>query len=393
MFKIRNCRMESGEHIPILVREDTGIAELHAMEFVTMVDRAAGNSAAYMDLRLRSIAVGLTFFDNHGIDIAERVATGAFLSQAELSALATACRKRKDGAGDVGGAYIDLRYSTVIEYLKFRADFYRSRARGDRQDQLVRAAQHFSGLATRFAPSIQSTSRTGERFGLDPELRQKFLLIIHPDSKLNPFRPKLRRRNNALLLMSFRHGFRAGELLGFKRQDFDDRAEVPTITVHRRPDDPDDKRTKPARAKTLGREIELDTDARGALESWLEHRSDLALFPERRRHPYIFTERQGAPLADRSLRDILGRIRKVFPEFAELCNHMLRHDWNDRWVEMSGEEGWDDEGAIQDQCYAMGWSRNSKQPGIYPRKAISRRTNKRMAQMNNGLRVPAAAND
>ncbi|WP_374944196.1 site-specific integrase [Sphingomonas sp.] len=393
MFTIRNCRMDSGEHIPMLVRKSTGMADLHAMEFVMLVDRAAGNSAAYIELRLRSVAVGLKLFHDLDIDVEQRLATGSFLSQTELSALATACRKRVDGKGDVVGEYIDLRYSTVVEFVSFRADFYRARAQGDRQDQLVRAAAHFEKLAKRIAPYVQSSSRSKERFGLEPDLRQKFLLLINPGSKLNPFRPKLRKRNNAILLLAFRHGFRSGELLGFKRFDFDDKAEVPTISVHRRPDDPEDKRKVPARAKTLAREIELDSDALGALEEWVEDRQVLARYPKRRVHGFLFVERQGGPLAARTLRGIYDRIRKVFPEFADLCNHMLRHDWNDRWVEMSQEEGWDDEGALQDQCYAMGWSRTSKQPGLYPRKAIRKRTNKRMAAMNNKLVAPRAAND
>lgn len=394
MYKIRNCRMDSGEHVPMLVAEHSAAADLHAMEFVLMVDRAAGNSSAYIELRLRSVAVGLQLLTELNIDLVERTATGSFLSQAELSALATRCRKHKNGGRDVVGEYAKLRYQTFIEYLVFRAGFYRARARGSRQDQLTRAIHHFEKLAETFQPNIQSSSKTRERFGMEPHLRKRFLTVIHPDFKKNPFRPKLRQRNNAILLLAFRHGFRSGEMLGFKRDDFDHLANTPTLTVHRRPDDAEDPRGRPARAKTLGREIELEVDALGALEAWLQDRSNLARYPNRRSHTYIFTERQGAPLADRTLRGIYDRLRACFPEFEELCNHMLRHDWNDRWVDLSGEEDWGEDGAIQDQCYAMGWSRTSKMPGLYPRKAIRKRSNARVTSMNAKLRTPAqAAND
>jgi hypothetical protein len=74
-------------------------------------------------------------------------------------------------------------------------------------------------------------------------------------------------------------------------------------------------------------------------------------------------------------------LRERHPSLGGLVNHMLRHDWNERWVEMGGECGWDPTEAEKDQKYAMGWSTISKMPNLYGNRAIRKRSNARVLAM------------
>ncbi|WP_343894917.1 hypothetical protein, partial [Craurococcus roseus] len=62
-------------------------------------------------------------------------------------------------------------------------------------------------------------------------------------------------------------------------------------------------------------------------------------------------------------------------------NHALRHDWNERFVELAGERGWDPAEADKDQKYAMGWSSGPKMPERYAKRAIRKRANGRISAM------------
>ena len=405
MFKIRDCQLRAGslagEHMPLLVSAETGLPDLHATAYSVLNDRDAGKSPSTIERRLRGIGVGLAFLQQRGIDLVERLASGTFLANHELSGLAANCRNRADGGGQVVGEYSTNRYADFIAYIVHRSAIYRVRARGEQRLMLLKALEDFEKRAAAAKPQAKTSTRTKEREGLTLDQRRLFLEVIHPDHPKNPFREKLRNRNFALLLTSFRIGPRAGELLGLKREDYDDvghsddGSEARSLTIHRRPDDPDDKRRRQARQKTLARTIILhDPEVIRALGVTLKERKDRKLFPRAYRQPFLFVNEDGDALAYDGLVKIFHQIRRKFPELAALCNHMLRHDWNDRWEEMKAEKGWEGEQARMDQCYAQGWSPTSVQPDIYPKKAIRKRSSQRIADMaKKNIGLPRAAND
>ncbi len=405
MYKIRNCRMSAGanagEHMPLLFAEASGLPELHAMAFALINDRDAGKSPSSIDRRLRAIGVGLTFLHERDIDLVERLATGTFLKDDELSGLAARCRVRLDGTGEVETTFSTNRYAVFIEYIVHRSAIYRHRAGGDQANYLLSALADFEKRAARVRPQAQTATKSREREGLEPEHRRLFLNVIHPDHAKNPFRKDLRLRNYALLLTSYCLGVRAGELLGVKRHDYDDighsadGGEARSLSIHRRPDDDDDKRSRPARQKTLGRVLIIhDQELIGALGRWLVARKDRKAFIRADRQAYLFVNEDGAALGYDGMTKIFRRLRSKFPALHGLCNHMLRHDWNDRWEEQKEANGWNDDDARADQTYAMGWSPTSKQPEKYPKKAIRKRSGKRIAQMAaNNIGLPRPAND
>jgi integrase len=86
-----------------------------------------------------------------------------------------------------------------------------------------------------------------------PEVRDVFLNAITPGHSTNPFAPRHQARNYALWLSYYDCGLRRSEAIGLKTKDLELNGKEPMITVHRRPDDPDDTRTVPANTKSARR--------------------------------------------------------------------------------------------------------------------------------------------
>jgi integrase len=212
--------------------------------------------------------------------------------------------------------------------------------------------------------------------------------VIRPDDPGNPFRPKLRVRNHAIILLAYNLGLRAGEEFGLKGKDYVTREHPATITVHRRPSDPDETRNEPALTKTLSRTLYVDGGTRLAMDAWIRDRQDRAKYPQARKHPYIFVATNGSKMTLRAVREVYARLRAVHPELAGVGQHILRHDANDRWVEYNEDKDLDPMNARQDQCYAMGWTSTSSQPENYAKAAIRRRTNKRLVDMQRKMTKP-----
>jgi integrase len=188
-----------------------------------------------------------------------------------------------------------------------------------------------------------------------------------------------------MILLAYVFGWRAGEELGLKGRDYDTKTTPATITVHRRPGDPEETRSEPALAKTLSRTLYVDGDTRPAMDAWVKDRQDRSKYPKARKHPYMFVATDGSPITLRGARAVFDRLRFVYPELTGICQHILRHDANDRWIEYNEEKGLDPMSSRQDQCYAMGWSSTSKQPDEYAKAAIRRRSNLRIADQQRAM--------
>lgn len=171
---------------------------------------------------------------------------------------------------------------------------------------------------------------------------------------------------------------RAGETFSLKRPDYDDRSRPATLTVHRRPDDPDERRREPALVKTYGRTLPVEGRVKAALDAWLGERSDRSRFPKARRNPYLFVSREGDPMTLRRGRQLFELLRRTHPELGRFVQHVLRHDANDRWTEHDEEHGTDADRSRKERTYAFGWSDTSSMPELYGKAATRRSTQKRM---------------
>ncbi|MBN3850715.1 site-specific integrase [Paraburkholderia sp. Ac-20342] len=383
---VRSIKLASGERIALLTHGSLGLPVIPVVHYVLDRYRQAGRSPATMRQGLRAVALGLDLFCRLNIDLVERAAQLRFLSRPELIALADLCRTSipELGSRPVDPRYSVTRYFTCIDYVKWVAEPVIGRVTGAREHAAaLEALNRFEKRARRLAPpsDVASGHMPGERLGMTPEQRELFLRVIRPGELENPFKPELQIRNAALLILAYDLGPRAGELLGLKCVDIDFGVNPASVTFHRRHDDPDDSRPNPASTKTHGRILLLDDDLRDLLDRWIsDGRSDRTLFPEARRHPYVFVNHRGGQLSDRGLRLIVSTLSKHYPSLGRFFPHLLRHDWNDRWNETNAESG-NEAADIRDQKYAMGWSANSKMPLRYGKRSIRNSTNKKISKM------------
>ncbi|UJB31360.1 tyrosine-type recombinase/integrase [Chromobacterium sp. Beijing] len=347
--------------------------------------RSRGLAANTICQRLMALALFYQFLAEHGIELEERASKRQFLTQEELVGLSDYCRQSHAASKQavVTPSFALLRYTVAIDYFCWVAEPIIARIVDDaRRDAAYGALQSFLKITRSIAPRrvlVQS-----ERLGLLPEQRTLFLRVIQPGSPENPFRPELQFRNYVMLLLEFQLGPRGGEVLGLKTFDVDFSESPATLTIHRRHDDRDDPRATPAATKTYGRLLAIGDHLRDVLDVWLskEHRGNKARYPAAAKHPYLFVNYRGEPLSIRGFRKIIETLRRRHPTLGGLCHHILRHDWNDRWVDAAEEEGWDSNISLRDQKYAMGWSDNSSMPLRYAKRAIRNSTNKKILRLH-----------
>ena len=85
IYSIRDVRLPSGERIPPLVSGGPlGLPAPLAARFILTEYRPSGKKISTMRQRLRALALTYNFMEEHGIDIAERVAKRIFLSREEI---------------------------------------------------------------------------------------------------------------------------------------------------------------------------------------------------------------------------------------------------------------------------------------------------------------------
>ena len=172
-------------------------------------------------------------------------------------------------------------------------------------------------------------------------------------------------------------------MLSLKVRDLNLTSLPPSVTFHRRHDDPEDPRARQPVLKTKPRVLYITNELADALEDWIKtYRADRTRFSASRRHPFLLVNKDGEPLGQRGYQRIFEKLRTQFPELEGIKSHSLRHDWNDRWVEMQGNSSNAGDGTLREQCYAMGWSDRSSMPARYSRRAVADSANNRILKMN-----------
>ncbi len=384
-LSVRTVRLDSGERTALLTHGPLGLPVLRAVEFVVMTMRPKSHKLSTTRHSLRGLALGLSFFSELGIDLVKRAAQRRFLSRAELVALSERCRVSEDESRAVDPHYAATRFRVCTDYVKWIAEPVIARITDEsKQVAALKALESFEKRAKSAAPRADAVDGhvPGERLGLTPEQRELFLRAILPGDEANPYSEELQVRNYAMLLLAYELGPRAGEIRGLKVQDFDFSTVPASVTIHRRPNDPDDTRPTPAAAKTLARILHMDDKLRDAIDIWLtHHRSNRELFPAARKTPYAFVNYRGEAISDRGLRMIVSKLITRHPSLAPLFLHLFRHDWNDRFNEVNGGNGDNFAELDADQKYAMGWSPNSKMPLLYGKRSIRESANRRIVRM------------
>jgi integrase len=218
------------------------------------------------------------------MDLQDRFESGALLTLTEVADLDTFCGRYLQEAiaefpGKAGGVIrLEVRNSkarrrtvnlvekrnrlaaaihSFVEYTS--ADHLRLHLRPDRWHYYNSVRDNCLQWIRSRCEAIKQPSRNdlGAREGLAEVEVIRLRAVIEPDHPENPFEPNVRFRNYLILRLLLDLGIRRGELLGIRVEDCR-LGSTGTVTVHRRPDDPDDPRTVQPFSKTDARILPLN---------------------------------------------------------------------------------------------------------------------------------------
>lgn len=385
-YIIRTCVLPNGDHIPLLCRD--GLPCYEPTDWTLRILWPEGNASNTIEAKLRSIGHWFRYCEEHGFDWQNRVRTGEFMTQNDIDQVikwlsipigtppGVKARKLKIEPGTLAA-----RMTFLGQYLRWIGDRITHGIQGSDHARVQTEYDLWKGRWKTRIPATGETKDQGERFGLNEEQQNLFLSIIDPKSPRNPFEPKMRLRNHAMLLMLFDHGIRMGEPLMLKTSDLYTREHQ--FRVPGRGHDPKDPRIdKPSQKKGknkrhgVGRRLEFTVRSQRAMEVWLngDRRND-ALFPGGRKSPFVFLSeamdpKTGGrrPISVRRFHDIFQDLRKTFPELGERFSpHILRHTYVEEYIRAHPNFTPKER---QDLCFLLGWSLTSIMPDRYGMPAI-----------------------
>lgn len=399
-YRIKTVVAENGERLSLLLDDVTGVPLFKPTAYILTEVRMRNRAGNTVKSHLVAIEAMLIHFKTVGIDIEQRIASGSILELWEVDSLAGAMRvtiqelvSRMALAGGIAPmkspgkvtspealrqraprteerrvdqASAANRMRVVHGYLCWLANHRLSRLDPQSESFARLLAMRDMTLSAIKGRTPAKTGRASRREGLPPEARRALLECIRPDSPENPWvEPAARRRNQLMIELLYWLGLRRGELLAIKIGDINLRDN--TITIHRRPDDPDDPRPEQPTAKTLGRIMPLSWGLAQAVHCYLAERRAIR---GSRRHPFLFVDTDhGRPLSIRSLSHVFSRLNERHADrLGTITAHVLRHDWNDRFSELMDRRGSSGPDEEKQRSHLMGWREGSGTAALYTKR-------------------------
>jgi len=365
-----------GERLPILIDFRSKIP-LRLPNLWLLLSRRIKNQASTLEREARTIGYFHWWADKHGVDLEQRFKSGNGLIAEEINpSLYDWLRKDFTSGRSIKKIAVApithrSRLETIRDYVLWHMDQTLSSIdiHDNKFDRIVAKRELISRQFNKDMPSV----RMNRRIGLEVEQRHKFLQIIRPDSKDNPWDESVRYRNYILCLTYLMLGLRRAEALKIYLNDLNLNGARPTLAVKRKPDDVNDPRKQEPRVKTLGRIIPLSQDIAKLFHDYIiEHRSKI---PNAKKSPFLFlASNTGNPLSLMAVNNIFYQIIKKHSEFESvLTPHILRHSYNDLLSEIADEQRVSEYDAIEIRNYLCGWSRFSDQGENYRQRYIKQR--------------------
>lgn len=404
-YAVKLVDMGTGERMPLLLDTTTGIGVFEPTAF-SLAMRSKGRQVNTLMQALRATQFLYETLGEAGVDLMERAKGNDLLTLGEVEALVARCKFDRSelrnadeaarapniaplrkaltkgrtahyGVASVKGGTAAIRLHYIAAYLDWFADYvYLLKIPKNRRE--------FRGVATLVVRAIKgrtpkSSSSKKRRKGITKEQERRLLDVVAPTSPENPWQGTfLRNRNYLIVRLLLDLGIRKGELLGLKIEDIDFGDN--TVFVARRPDDPEDKRSRQPETKTEERTLAMAEGLATFLDSHLT--DDRYGLGDARKHPFVIVSEHGDPLALNSVDYLFSTLRAAFPELAPVAAHLLRHTWNDRFSELA-------EGAMsqaeekQLRNYMMGWADESKMAANYTARYVEQRGREMSLKMQN----------
>lgn len=415
--RVEIVRLESGEHLPLVVAPD-GLPALFPNLWLLELRRRP--TRAPQSQTLESYAYALALFEDFlleaGIDVVARHVEGAGFGRLDGTNLAIRLSRMSPGAAarrrqadetrklrhklgldrripqprrtDVVCPELASQRATIVRiYLVFLSDMLEhiSSPRAVKNPE----ASPFGILGKALKATIKSVTQEGREALPDPVVRAIFETVLpttpERPNPANPFVPAVQYRNFVVMLLLSSLALRISEVLGLKLEDLDLRPDRPTLTVVRRPDDRDDRKRRKTPAKTARRTLDLPHVVAAALAEWLDnHRKDEKRFGDAEECPYVFIasvdaaphvlarqlSRSGADKIFRTLRAHDERFRP------DVTAHRFRHTWVTRTWAKRFQDGLDDPFYDELVAYVLGWTAHSQQARSYAKLAIREQSGK-----------------
>ena len=394
---VRNIELPGGELLPALVEPGRGPV-LDTLRYALCVLRNAGRAESTIDKHMRAIALAREWARSNGFTLESRMARGVGLNEREIEGLSNALKLGRASLGadkpersnvlpfarsdkpprmpnpETGANQV----RAVAGYLDWLA------RQSEATDSQHRLRDTVKSLSIRAKISIRPQSTPKK--GLSDEQRELLLAVIDPSSPDNPFKSEaVRHRNLAVVACLDDTGMRKGELAGLQIPDIDFRQL--TISIHRRPPDPDDPRRERPKTKTNARTVPIKLDLADLLRHYISVWRHAE--PGARRHGYVFVSHKGAsagvPLGTRAMGKIFQTLQDVLG--FDLHPHLLRHTWNGRFsdsIDRNAQRSQPAPLASEERIrnYLMGWQPGSKMVELYSQRHIERAAHDLMRQMN-----------
>ncbi|MGC0118299.1 site-specific integrase [Pseudoalteromonas piscicida] len=337
------------------------------------------------------------YFELHGVELSDRVASGNFLSSNEISCLYGQMMLRKESLGQIqktsntpaitskkirnaisASNHNSYKVScetrtgrirTLRKYLSFLFDYFHgdvvppkglTGAFQTMQNRL-KAKENYSTTKSRAQPVELSESV------IPDNIYKQFQQIIHPSNSKNPFL-NCKLRNYLIISIIAQTGLRRSEVCKIKISDCQFHGDYNKIRVYATPDDKSDPRiNRPDKKCGRPHMSGITPQLMKEVEFYITH--ERAKYPKAKSHDFIFVAEKnthataGLPITREMINYIFSKVSaslnfKVHP-------HLLRHKWNEKLSENAASKGLDREYTEDVRRNAMGWQPNSQMGRIY----------------------------
>jgi integrase len=363
-LRTKTIRLLEGDLFVTVVNAH-GLQTDNATSYCMEMLRPTSMALATMQARMEVVCQFQNWCGNNGIDFLQRLESGEYFQQHELTGLREALRrnlrkkparpvkrgKKSPRKATVGDVHWRNRCVAVRDYVTWFAEGIIQRM-SVRDERLPEMRARLADFKENIVDGIR-VRRNPMREGLRKDQEPIFLAAITPGDPSNPFEARNQARNHALWLTYYEGGVRLGEALGLKTIDCHLNGTNKKLIVHRRPDDRDDTRRKPALAKTLPHPVEIaDRLARVLHDFIVRHRP---AYPGAKRSPYVFLSEDGGPLTHGTVAYMYTRLREKVPGLPkDFSTNDARRAWNNRFAVGAARAGLSDEKSLVIANHAQG---------------------------------------
>jgi integrase len=415
-YTVRWLLFDDGERFPILVSSANGQPLFHPTVYTIALLRGRGAASNTLLADLRAILHLYVWAALEKLDLERRLRSGEFLTIPEIESLTQAMRQplrallpervcdersgsrvpttpfierfRKRSPNGCGARVAlnttGMRLRYICAYLDwFTLDHLAVVKESDRSAYESGRKRMLDAIAAR-VPTSRVRPHEDARQGLAPDTLTKLLSVIDPTSTENPWKDdNVRTRNQLLIMMLLQLGIRRGEALGIRIEHIDLRQN--TLLILRAADDPTDPRRHQPNTKTRDRKLPLSDDLADLIHHYITRVRNKV--EGARYHSFLFASHDsGRPMSLTAFAKVFHTLRERVPDLPDdLCAHMCRHTWNDRFSELMDSLGTSEENEKKLRSYLMGWSEFSETAAGYTRRYTKRRATELSIKMQKRL--------